>query len=116
VEPTVAEYMRRFGTPPLRISLGVVFVWFGALKVAGGSPVAELVANPVYVVPPALFVPVLGVWEILVGLCLLYRPLSRAGILLLFLQMPGTFLPIVLLPGVVFVTFTVRALARRYRD
>ena len=41
----------------------------------------------------------------LIGLCLLYRPLIRVGILLLFLQMPGTFLPMVLLPEVVFVTF-----------
>lgn len=66
---------------------------------------AELVANTVYVVPPELFVPVLGVWEVLIGLCLLYRPLIRLGILLLFLQMPGTFLPLVLLPEVTFARF-----------
>jgi hypothetical protein len=48
---------------------------------------------------------VLGAWEVLIGVSLLYRPLIRLGILLLFLQMPGTFLPIVLLPDVVYTVF-----------
>lgn len=101
----IARQMDRLGIPTLRVALGVVFIWFGGLKVIGGSPAADLVAATVYVVPPELFVPILGVWEVLIGLCLLYRPLIRVGILLLFLQMPGTFLPIILLPEVVFVTF-----------
>ena len=105
LDRTIAEQMDRLGVPTLRIALGVVFIWFGGLKVIGGSPAAELVASTVYLVPPELFVPILGVWEVLIGLCLLYRPLIRVGILLLFLQMPGTFLPIVLLPDVVFATF-----------
>ncbi|MFC6753640.1 hypothetical protein [Halorubrum tibetense] len=101
----IARQMDRLGIPALRVALGVVFIWFGGLKVIGGSPAAELVSATVYVVPPDVFVPILGVWEVLIGLCLLYRPLIRVGILLLFLQMPGTFLPVVLLPEVVFVTF-----------
>ncbi|RAW46006.1 hypothetical protein DQW50_05920 [Halorubrum sp. 48-1-W] len=105
VDREITRQMRRFGIPTLRVALGIVFVWFGGLKVIGGSPAAELVAATVYVVPAELFVPVLGVWEVLIGLCLLYRPLIRVGILLLFLQMPGTFLPVVLLPEVVFATF-----------
>ena len=105
VDRAITGEMNRLGTPVLRVALGIVFVWFGGLKVIGGSPAADLVAATVYVVPAAVFVPILGVWEVLIGLCLLYRPLIRVGILLLFLQMPGTFLPIVLLPEVVFVTF-----------
>lgn len=97
--------MGRWGIPVLRLALGIVFIWFGGLKVVGGSPAGELVAATVYVVPPDLFVPILGVWEVLIGVCLLYRPLIRLGILLLFLQMPGTFLPLVLLPEVAFVSF-----------
>ena len=105
VDREIARQMDRLGIPTLRVALGIVFIWFGGLKVIGGSPAAELVASTVYIVPPELFVPVLGVWEVLIGLCLLYRPLIRVGILLLFLQMPGTFLPIVLLPEQVFFTF-----------
>ncbi|WP_418283767.1 hypothetical protein [Halorubrum sp. DTA46] len=105
IDREITRQMNRLGIPALRVALGIVFIWFGGLKVIGGSPAAELVAATVYLVPAELFVPVLGIWEVLIGLCLLYRPLIRVGIFLLFLQMPGTFLPIVLLPEVVFVTF-----------
>jgi len=105
IDATVATTMERLGLPLLRVGIAVVFVWFGALKVLGISPAGGLVANTVYWVPPELFVPVLGVWEVVIGLCLLYRPLIRLGILLLFLQMPGTFLPLVILPEVTFVEF-----------
>lgn len=98
----IADEMDRWGVPVLRVALGVVFVWFGGLKLIGSSPAAELVANTVFFLPAEVFVPILGVWEVLIGLSFLYRPLIRVGILLLFLQMPGTFLPIVLLPEVVF--------------
>ena len=102
VDDTVTTEMDRWGVPILRVAIAVVFVWFGALKLFGISPAGDLVASTVYVVDPALFVPVLGVWEVVIGLCLCYRPLIRFGIFLLFLQLPGTFLPIVLLPEVVF--------------
>ncbi len=97
--------MNRYGPTLLRYALGVVFVWFGALKAIGVSPAGDLVAATVYVVPAALFVPILGVWEVAIGLCLLYRRLIRLGILLLAVQMPGTFLPLILLPDVVFTVF-----------
>jgi uncharacterized membrane protein YkgB len=105
IDRMIASYMDRLGVPVLRVALGIVFIWFGGLKIVGGSPAADLVANTVYVLQPSVFVPILGVWEVLIGACLLYRPLIRLGILLLFLQMPGTFLPIILLPEVVFATF-----------
>lgn len=104
IDDTIASGMARWSGPILRLSLGVVFVWFGALKILDVSPAADLVAATVYFVPPELFVPVLGVWEVAIGVCLLYRKLIRLGILLLFLQMPGTFLPMVLLPEVTFAT------------
>ena len=105
LDARIAAWMDRWGIPVLRVAVAIVFIWFGALKVFGVSPAAGLVAATVYLVPPELFVPVLGIWEILIGLSLLYRPLIRLGILLLFLQLPGTFLPIVLLPEVVFTIF-----------
>jgi hypothetical protein len=105
VDDAITAEMERWGVPILRVAIAVIFIWFGALKIFGISPAGELVAATVYVVDPALFVPVLGVWEVVIGLCLLYRPLIRLGIVLLFVQLPGTFLPIVLLPEVVFTTF-----------
>lgn len=99
----IARWMDRRAPLLLRISLAIVFIWFGALKLTGDSPANQLIARTVYWFDPKWFIPVLGIWEILIGACMLWRPLIRASILLLFLQMPGTFLPLVLLPDVCFV-------------
>ncbi|MBW7907104.1 MAG: hypothetical protein LC135_11840 [Phycisphaerae bacterium] len=99
----ISQAMRRIGPWLLRISLGIVFIWFGALKPLGLSPANELVARTVVWFPPGVFLPILGAWEVAIGVCLLLKPLNRVGILLLLLQMPGTMLPLVLLPDVCFV-------------
>ncbi len=105
IDGLITRTMDRWSLRAVQVAIGTVFIWFGALKVIGISPAAELVEKTVYVFPPDIFVPVLGVWEVLIGLFFLYRPLLRVGILLLFLQLPGTFLPVILLPEVVFTTF-----------
>ncbi len=94
--------MSRYGILALRISLGVVFVWFGVLKVIGDSPVYDLVASTVYLVPPELFVPFLGFWEIAVGLGLLTGLALRLTLIFFLMQMAGTFLVLVVKPEVAF--------------
>lgn len=94
----IAGWMQAHGIQALRVSLAVVFIWFGVLKPLNLSPASELVARTVYWVDPKWFVPFLGWWEVLIGVCLLVRPLVRVAILLLFLQMPGTVLPLFIVP------------------
>ena len=106
IDRRIAGFMAAYGVVALRWAVGIVFIWFGALKLFPGmSPAEELVKNTVYWFDPGWFFPVLGVWEMLIGLFLLVRPLVRVAILLLFLQMPGTFLPLVLLPEACFTAF-----------
>lgn len=92
--------MDKYGIRLLRLSLGFTFLWFGFLKLVGTSDAIGMVVRTVYWFNPAIFVPILAFWEMVIGLCLIIRPLERLAILLLFLQMPGTFLPLVLLPDV----------------
>ena len=87
-----SEFLRKWSIPALRISLAIVFIWFGALKVFGVTPVADLVASTVYWFDPDWVVPALGVVEIVVGLGLLFQVAMRAVLGLFFLQMIGTFL------------------------
>lgn len=63
----------RIGLPALRVSLGVVFLWFGALKIAAVSPVTDLVTAVLDVawIDPSSAVPALGVTEAIIGLGLL---------------------------------------------
>jgi uncharacterized membrane protein YkgB len=98
-------FLNKVSMPALRISLGIIFIWFGLLKVFGNSPANDLITKTVYWFNPDIFIPILGVWEALIGLCLLVPTFIRAGLFLLALQMPGTFLPLVLLPEVCFTNF-----------
>lgn len=102
IDRRIAGWMRHNGPLLTRVALSVVFIWFGILKPLGQSTATELVTRTVYWVDPAWFVPLLGWWEVAIGVCMLFRPLLRLAVLLLFLQMPGTFLPLVLLPEVCF--------------
>lgn len=98
--------MARYGLPILRIGLGIVFFWFGALKLWPGlSPAEELVRNTTYFVNPDWFLTVLAVWEMAIGLGLIFNIFMRLTLLLLFLQMPGTALPLVILPEAVWTIF-----------
>lgn len=51
VDERVIHFLSRHGIFFLRISLGLTFVWFGALKVFDVSPVAGLVTGTVYWLP-----------------------------------------------------------------
>jgi uncharacterized membrane protein YkgB len=97
-----SRWMERYGITLLRIALAVVFIWFGALKVAGHSPVEELVAETAYWLPADPFVRFLGVWEIIVGLGLLVPVALRLTLLLFWAQMAGTLLVLVMHPDLVF--------------
>jgi hypothetical protein len=69
------------------------------------SPAEDLVRNTIYFVDPDFFLPVLAAWESLIGLGLITGKFLRITLLLLFLQMPGTALPLVLLPEKVWTVF-----------
>jgi len=102
----ITNWMARFGVIILRVALGVIFLWFGALKLAPGlSPAEALVKNTIYFVNPDTFYRVLAIWEMAIGVGLIFGVFMRLTLLLLFLQMPGTFLPLLLLPDVVWTHF-----------
>jgi uncharacterized membrane protein YphA (DoxX/SURF4 family) len=104
VDPLIVRWMARNGVFLLRISLGVVFLWFGALKFFPGlSPAEELAGRTIErltggLVAPGLSLPVLAAWECAIGLGLISGALLRITLLLLFLQMPGTLLPLFFFP------------------
>ncbi len=102
----ITAWMGRYGLTMMRVALGTIFFWFGALKLFPGmSPAEELVRNSVFFVDPALFQPVLALWEMAIGLGLITGYFMRLTLLLLFLQMPGTALPLLVTPAACFTSF-----------
>ena len=104
----ITDWMARHGITLLRVSLGVVFLWFGVLKFFPGlSPAQSLAARTIHtltfgVVPASVSIPVLASWECAIGMGLITNLFMRATLLLLFVQMMGTITPIFLFPSEVF--------------
>lgn len=106
VDAQITRWMARYGLTLLRIGLGIIFFWFGALKLFPNlSPAEDLVRQTIFFVDPDLFIPVLAIWEMAIGLGLLVGRYMRLTLLLLFLQMPGTMLPLLILPHEVWTSF-----------
>ena len=95
----------------LRISLGVVFFWFGCLKFFPGlSPAQDLAGRTIEslshgLIQPALSLPILAAWESLIGLGLISGLFLRGTLFLLLVQMLGTVLPFFFFPQEIFVRF-----------
>jgi uncharacterized membrane protein YkgB len=102
IDRVIRGLLSAWAVPLLRISLGVVFVWFGALKVFNVTPVTDLVAETVYWVDPDWFVPLLGWVEVLVGVALILRRALRLILPVFLAQLVGTFLVLILQPDVAF--------------
>lgn len=102
IDHWLIDTTKRYGLTLLRIALGLVFIWFGLLKVIGRSPVEALVADTMPWLAPALLVPGLGVIEVAVGIGLLALIAVRLTFMLFFLQMVGTFSVLILHPSASF--------------
>ena len=91
----------------LRIGLGIVFLWFGALKLVPGlSPAEELVVKTVSsVVDPGWFLPTLAIWECAIGINLLINRFMAITLVGLLFHMGGTFMPLVTCPEAVWNEF-----------
>lgn len=111
VDERLTGWMARHGLALLRISMGVVFFWFGFLKFFPGlSPAEGLAERTIRIltfdlVPARTALVILAAWECLIGLGFLLNRFLRAALLLLWLQMIGAVAPVVLLPEAVFTRF-----------
>ena len=89
----------------VRIPIFVIFFWFGLLKILDLSPAQQFVQDTVYWMPllsAENWTYVIGLWEILIALFFLFKKTTFLAMILLFIQMSGTFLPLIILPDVTF--------------
>ena len=99
----LTAWMDRHGVLLLRVAVGVVFIWFGALKLLpGASPATGLIVSTYPFLPERLFVSFVGCWEAVIGLGFLTGRFLRVTVALMFLQMLGAMSPIALNPAAVF--------------
>ena len=88
VDEQLTRWMARNGIPLLRISLGVVFFWFGVLKFFPGlSPAHDLAGRTIDrlsfgLIGPDVSLVILATWECVIGLGLIFGVYLRAVLLL----------------------------------
>lgn len=111
IDRGITGWMAAHGVRLTRLALGVVFLWFGAIKLGPGwSPAGDLAGRTIELltfglIGPTIGVSVLAVWESLIGIGLLTGKFLRLTLLLLFVQMPGTMMPLLLFPAETFHVF-----------
>ena len=109
-ETSMVEWKARNGMDILRVSLGIVFIWFGVLKFFHGVSAAEVIAGRTIfklsfgIVKPAFSLPFLACWECTIGLGLIFKKWLSFILVLLYFQMIGTLLPLFFFPNETFTT------------
>jgi uncharacterized membrane protein YkgB len=100
-----AAYYRARSITVLRISVGIVYCWFGVLKFfPAASPAEEIAASATSeltggLLPSHVTLPLLGTAETLIGLALVTGLLLRTALAVFFAHMAGAFTSLALLSG-----------------
>jgi uncharacterized membrane protein YkgB len=103
-DQALVGFMSANGIHLLRWAIAIVYLWFGGLKLINASPAGELVVRTVFWLPPRTALLLIGGWEVVIGIGLMFTHpvVLRIALLLMWLQIAGTFQTFVLLPQAVF--------------
>jgi len=108
IDQRITRWMAANGLRLLRLSLGMIFFWFGFLKFFPGTSSAEGIATRTIEVltfgylAPRVSVVLLAIWECIIGIGLLIGVGMRITLFLLFAQMLGTMTPLFFFPAETF--------------
>jgi putative oxidoreductase len=102
LEDLTVGICRTISLPLLRLAIGTVFIWFGALKVSNDTPVADFVANTLPWFNRVWLVPALGFFEVAIGLLLISGRFLTLVCAALVAHLTGTFLSLIMQPDVTF--------------
>ena len=92
----------------LRLSIGLTYFWFGSLKFGLGTSPAEALATTTIgllthgLLPAAVSLRLLALWECGIGLCFITGRWFRTGLRLMYLHMAGTTTALFLWPSQLF--------------
>jgi len=92
----------------LRISIGIIYVWFGALKFFPGvSPAQDLAIETIHLltfklINPELSLLLLAIWETVVGIMMISGLYTKLAVRIVLVHMFCTFTPLLLLSNLSF--------------
>lgn len=108
-DTAVLLWQRRHSVSLLRLAVGIVYIWFGVLKLFPETSPAEPLIRGAYDFLPAdllnLFIVFIGLFEVVIGVLFTYGRLPRLTTVLMLMQMGGAISPVILSPDLVWVNF-----------
>lgn len=118
IDDKLIHFFRKISIPMARIALFIVFFWFGYLKLIGLSPAGALVHGlfdkTIHFMAFNTFYTIFAIFECIIGILFLIKGTERVVFPLLLLHIITTFLPLVLLPDVVWQSAFVPTLEGQY--
>jgi len=112
------DFLKKISFPLGRISLFIVFFWFGLLKIINTSPanplVEQLLNKTLHFIGFSQFIVILGILEMIIGITFLIPKVARLTIFLLIPHMTTTFMPLIFLPDVTWQGYLVPTLEGQY--
>ncbi len=101
-----------------RFAIFLIYAWFGILKVVGASPatemVLELLDKTLPFMDPGLFMILFGLFEVLIGVLFLFPRAFKLALLLIFIHLVTTTLPLFILPHMVWTSTLAPTLEGQY--
>lgn len=92
----------------LAISIGICYLWFGVLKFFPGLSPADMLAKETIsmltfgYLAPGISIVILAVWEVLIGLALIFNLYIKQVVILTLVHMVCTFTPLLFFPELSF--------------
>ncbi|MEY2664716.1 MAG: hypothetical protein RIT04_524 [Candidatus Parcubacteria bacterium] len=118
IDDRIIHVLRRASMPAARLSLFIVFFWFGILKIIGTSPANPLVSGLLEQTLPFItfntFIILFALYEMVIGIAFLIPRCERFAIALLVGHMITTILPLFLLTAVTWQGFLTPTLEGQY--
>lgn len=118
IDALIVKILRKIWNPLSRLSIFIIFFYFGFLKVIGLSPanplVEALLSRTLSFIPFSFFIKFFGLFEMLIGLFFIIPKIERLAILLLIIHMVIVALPLILLPQITWQKFLVPTLEGQY--
>lgn len=105
------HFTSRYGIILLEISIGIIYFWFGALKLFPNiSPAEELAGDTLFYltlgfIPKTGLLSALAICEMTIGIFLLFRIKHKAVTWILLFHMIGTLSPMLIFPDLIFHDF-----------
>jgi len=118
IDELIIKFLKKIWEPFSRISLFIIFFYFGLLKVLNLSPASPLVEALLSKTLPfisfAFFLKFFGLFEMFIGILFLIPKIERIAILFLIFHMIIVVLPLFILPQITWQKFLVPTLEGQY--